>query len=49
MIGIVALPDSDQARAGEDLISRACTSRCEKAIRKVVPKVLRKTAKEWQM
>jgi hypothetical protein len=40
--GIVAMPDSDQARAGEDLIFRACTSRCEKALRSAVPKALRK-------
>lgn len=40
--GIVAMPDSDQARAGEDLIFRACTSRCEKALRSAVPKALSK-------
>jgi hypothetical protein len=46
VVGIVALPDSDEARAGEDLIFRACTSRCEKAIRKVVPKALRKAGNQ---
>ena len=42
VIGILSHADSDRARAGEDLLFRACTSRCEKAIRKVVPKALRK-------
>ena len=42
VIGIMAQADSDKARAGEDLLFRACPSRCEKAIRKAVPKALRK-------
>jgi hypothetical protein len=42
VIGIMSRPDSVKARAGEDLLFRACTSRCEKAIRKTVPKALRK-------
>ncbi|MBZ5558166.1 MAG: hypothetical protein LAO77_12905 [Acidobacteriia bacterium] len=39
--GILTLPDSDEAKAGEDLVFRACTSRCEKLIRKTVPKALK--------
>ena len=39
--GIMSHADSDEAKGGEDLVFRACTSRCEKAIRKVVPKALR--------
>ena len=42
VIGIMSRADSDAARAGEDVVFRACTSRCEKAIRKAVPKALRK-------
>ena len=42
VIGIMSRADSDKARAGEDLLFRACTSRCEKALRKTVPKALRK-------
>ena len=42
--GIMTRADSAEARAGEDLVFRACTSRCEKAIRKAVPKALRKPA-----
>jgi hypothetical protein len=34
--------DSDEAKAGDDLLFRVCTTRCEKAIRKAVPKALRK-------
>jgi len=41
-MGIMSRADSDAARAGEDLVFRACTSRCEKARRKFVPKALRK-------
>jgi hypothetical protein len=40
--GIVSASDSDGARAGEDLIFRACSSRCEKLIRKEVPRALRR-------
>ena len=42
VIGIMSRADSTKATAGEDLLFRACTSRCEKAIRKAVPKALRK-------
>jgi len=38
--GIMTLADSEEAVNGEDLIFRACTSRCEKLIRKNVPKAL---------
>ena len=42
VMGVVTMPDSEQAGAGDDLIFRACTSRCEKALRSAVPKALRK-------
>ena len=42
LIGVVPLSDSEEARAGYDLLFRVCTSRCEKAIRKVIPKALRR-------
>ena len=42
VMGIVSPADSDAARSGEDLVFRACTSRCEKGLRKAVPKALRK-------
>lgn len=40
--GILTARDSPAAVAGEDLIFRACTSRCEKLIRKKAPKALRR-------
>jgi hypothetical protein len=40
--GLVSAADSDAARAGEDLLFRACSSRCEKLIRKHVPRALRR-------
>jgi len=40
--GIVTPDDSEEAVSGDDLVFRACSSRCAKAIRKVVPKALRK-------
>jgi hypothetical protein len=40
--GIVSAAESDGAKAGEDLIFRACSSRCEKLIRKHVPRALRR-------
>ena len=42
VVGIMSLPDSDLSGAAEDVVLRACTSRCEKALRKAVPKALRK-------
>jgi len=42
--GVLSQADSDEARAGEDLVFRVCTSRCEKGLRKAVPKALRKRA-----
>ena len=45
VIGIMSQADSNAARAGEDVVFRACTSRCEKAIRKAVPKALRRALK----
>jgi hypothetical protein len=45
VMGVMSRADSDAARAGEDLVFRACTSRCEKGIRKAVPKALRKVVR----
>jgi hypothetical protein len=42
VVGIMSVADSPAARAGDDVSFRACTSRCEKALRKAVPKALRK-------
>ena len=44
VMGIMSRAESPAAQAGEDLVFRACTSRCEKAIRKMVPKALRRYA-----
>jgi hypothetical protein len=43
VMGVMSPAESDAAREGEDLAFRACTSRCEKLLRKAVPKALRKT------
>jgi hypothetical protein len=42
MLGLVPLPDSEEARTGYDLLFRVCTRRCEKAVHNVVPKALRR-------
>lgn len=42
LIGVVPMADSEEARAGYDLLFRVCTSRCEKAVHKAVPKALRR-------
>jgi hypothetical protein len=39
--GIMTAASSEKAAKGEDLILRVCTSRCEKAVRKAVPKALK--------
>jgi hypothetical protein len=46
VIGIMSRADSDAARAGDDVVFCVCTSRCEKAIRKVVPKAIRRALAE---
>ena len=38
---IARLPTSPETDAGDDLLVRVCSSQCEKAVRKVVPKALR--------
>jgi len=38
---MVTLEASDEARAGDDLLVRVCSSHCEKVIRKLVPPALR--------
>lgn len=40
--GIVSTDESPAAKAGEDLLFRACSSRCAKLIRKHVPRALRR-------
>jgi hypothetical protein len=40
--GIFTGADSDAAAAGDDFMFRACTSRCEKMLRKEVPRALRR-------
>jgi len=40
--GIVTTPDSPAAAEGADLVFRACSSRCEKLIRKEAPRALRR-------
>jgi hypothetical protein len=40
LIGILTTQDSDAAAVGDDLIFRACTSRCEKRIRHEAPRAL---------
>jgi ribosomal protein L24E len=42
LAGIVTARDSEAAANGDDLFFRACTSRCEKLIRKEVPRALRR-------
>ena len=42
LVGMMSRRDSEAARAGHDLVFHVCSSRCEKAVRKVVPKALRK-------
>lgn len=42
LAGIVTSEDSPAAAAGEDLLFRACSSRCEKRIRKEAPRALRR-------
>src|SRR4051794_13909682 len=38
IVGVMSPTDSDEAKGGGDLLFRVCTTRCEKAIRKAVPK-----------
>jgi len=42
LTGILTTRDSDAAAAGDDLFFRACTSKCEKLIRKEAPRALRR-------
>jgi hypothetical protein len=42
LLGAVSPDDSEDAINGDDLVFRACSSRCEKALRKMVPRLLRK-------
>jgi hypothetical protein len=42
LVGIMKPRDSEEARAGTDLVFHVCSSRCEKALRKFVPKALRR-------
>jgi hypothetical protein len=49
VVGIMTRRDSPEAADGDDLLFRACTGRCEKAIRSVVPKALRSLAKRMNV
>lgn len=42
LAGIMPAADSERARAGDDVIVVVCSSRCEKGVRKAIPRVLRK-------
>ena len=39
---VVTHDGSEEARAGDDILVRVCSSACEKAVRKTVPKALRR-------
>jgi len=41
-MGVMTVADSQAALAGDDVVFTICSSRCEKAIRKTVPRALRK-------
>jgi hypothetical protein len=41
IMGLMSVDDSESAKAGDDFVVFACSSRCEKALRKVVPRALR--------
>jgi len=41
-MGVMTAADSKAALAGDDVVFMICSSRCEKAIRKTVPRALRK-------
>ena len=45
VVALVPPRDSEPARAGEDLVFRACSTRCERALRSVVPKALRRLSR----
>jgi hypothetical protein len=45
---IVSPEDSEEARAGKDLLLRVCSSGCEKSVRKIVPKALRDWSKRLE-
>ena len=42
VMGVFTAADSDAALAGDDFVFRVCTSRCEKILRKEVPRALRR-------
>jgi ribosomal protein L24E len=45
---IVTTEGSEDARAGDDLLVRACSSRCEKVIRRIVTPALRKWSRRLE-
>ncbi len=45
VLGIMTAAGSQSARDGDDLVFRACTSRCERALRSAVPKALRRASR----
>jgi ribosomal protein L24E len=48
VLTIVTPAESDEARSGDDLLVRVCSSRCEKVIRKLVPPALRSWARRLE-
>ncbi len=48
VVGVMSRADTESAREGEDIVFRACTSRCEKVLRSVVPKALRRAMRRSQ-
>jgi hypothetical protein len=40
-MGVVTPAASEEARAGDDLVFRVCSTRCEKPLKKLVPRALR--------
>jgi hypothetical protein len=43
VMGMMTADDSESANAGDDYVVFVCSSRCEKAVRKFVPRALRQT------
>jgi hypothetical protein len=45
-VGVMTRAESEEAGEGEDLLFRACSSACERALRSAVPKALRGMLRE---
>jgi hypothetical protein len=46
VLTLVTRQDSEAAKTGDDVVVRVCSSGCEKAMRSVVPKALRRLTRE---